>query len=262
MNLYSTKLLLSCLLCIFTVLPVWAGSQQNNESLLSVDDLIVLTKKVENTMAAKGARVFIIGRKGRSVEDLPPDVKYSHVSFGVYSKIKTDDARIIPGYAFYNLYQDKDNPSKSKLVIDYTIDFLSGAYEPQVGIIIPKLEIQRRLLSFIGTSSYESLHNPEYSAIANPYNSKYQNCTEYVLDVINASIYKTTNVEKLKLNAKEYFDAQEINIDSFKLLFGSIFMPDIKITDHGDKIQTATFTTIANYLQRYNLAQELMTIWL
>lgn len=248
------------LVFILTTCSVWAGSQQRIESHLPVEDLVKLTKKLEKTMAAKGVRVFLIARTGIPKAELPEDVEYTHVAFGVYSKIKTDNNRIVPGYAYYNLYQIQDDSSKSKLVIDYTIDFISGIYEPKVGVLVPVPELQKRLLSIIGTDSYLSLHNPEYSVLANPYDMKYQNCTEFVLDVINASIYNTINKEILKLNAKKYFEGQKINISPIKLLLGSIFSSDIKTSDHNGQIRTATFTSIVNYLKENNLAAEVMTI--
>jgi hypothetical protein len=150
--------------------------------------------------------------------------------------------------------------SESKLVVDYGIDFVSDVYKPEVGIIVPVPELQKRLLSIIGTESYVSLHNPEYSILANPENTQYQNCTEFVLDVINASIYKTVNKEELKLNTKKYFEGEEIIANFFQLFFGSVFSSDIRTSDHNGRIRIATFTTIANYLKKYNLAKEVLTI--
>jgi hypothetical protein len=102
------KLFLLSLVCFIPVSSVWAGSQENVERKRPVEELIKLTKKMERTMADKGARVFIVARTGRPPEDLPEGLKYTHVSFGVYSKIKTNDGEMIPGYAYYNLYQKGD----------------------------------------------------------------------------------------------------------------------------------------------------------
>jgi len=240
--------------------PVWAGSQQGGEAQYPIEEIAKFTKKIEVAMAEKGARVFIIGRNGRPVEDLPGGVEYTHVGFGVYSKIQTGDGRIVPGYAIYNLYQNEENGAKSKLVMDYAVDFLAGIYEPKVGIVIPTPELQKRLLTFIGTAEYQSLHNPEYSVLSNPYNNTFQNCTEFVLDVVNSSIYQTVDKDELKLAAKDHFKPQDIHISPFKVLFGSMFVSGITKSDHVGQIKTATYTTIANYLESYNLAQEILEI--
>jgi hypothetical protein len=260
MKEFKFLLALSLVVAMFAISPVWAGSQQGGESQFSIEEIAGLTKKVEKTMANKGVHVFIIGLSGRPVEDLPNGVKYTHVAFGVYSKVKTADGRTIPGYAYYNLYQTQENGAESILVTDYTIDFLANIYESKVGIIIPTPELQKRLLRFVGTPAYYALHNPKYSVMSNPYDATYQNCTEYVLDVINASIYKTTDTDTLKLTANEHFVAQDIHISPFKVLLGSMFVSGISKTDHDGQIRTATFTTIAHYLDSFNLAQEIMTI--
>lgn len=250
----------SVLIAMFTISPVWAGSQQGGEAQFSIEEIVVLTKKVEKTMANKGVHVFIIGRNGRDPKELPEGVNYTHVAFGVYSKVQTDDGRIIPGYAYYNLYQKDESGGESKLVTDYTIDFLANVYESKVGIVIPTPELQKRLLGFVGTAEYEALHNPQYSVMSNPDNASYQNCTEYVLDVLNASIYKTVDEGKLKKIAEEHFVAQDIHISPFTVLFGSMFVDGVTKSDHKGQIRTATFTTIADYLEYFNLAQEIMTI--
>lgn len=250
----------SLLIAMFTISSVWAGSQQGGEAQFSIEEMVVLTKKVEKTMANKGVRVFIIGRNGRDPKELPEGVNYTHVAFGVYSKVQTADGRIIPGYAYYNLYQKAENGGESKLVTDYTIDFLANVYEAKVGIIIPTAELQKRLLSFVGTSEYYALHNHHYSVMSNPNNAIYQNCTEYVLDVVNASIYKTVDETKLKKISEEHFAAQDIHISPFKILLGSMFVDAVTTSDHKGQIRTATFTTIAAYLEQFKLAQEVITI--
>ena len=81
-----------------------------------------------------------------------------------------------------------------------------------------------------------------------------------MLDVINASIYKTEYINKLKQIAQEHFKAQDIRISPLKLLLGSIFAKGITSYDQKGPIKTATFTSIANYLEDFNLAQEVITI--
>ncbi len=250
----------SLLLVTMIISPAWADSQQGGEAQFSIEEIVVLTKKVEKTMAEKGVRVFIIGRNGRDPKVLPDGVIYTHVAFGVYSQAQTQDGRTILGYAYYNLYQSDENGAESKLVTDYTIDFLANVYEAKVGIVVPTPELQKRLLMFVGTSKYTALHNPSYSVMSNPNNSIYQNCTEYVLDVINASIYRTADESKLKKIAKEHFVAQDIHISPFKVFLGSMFVAGVSKSDHKGQIRTATFTTIAKYLESFNLAQEIITI--
>jgi len=144
---------------------------------------------VERKLAAEGARVAIVARMGRPLSEMPEGMYFTHVAFAVYSNITVADGTSVPGYAIYNLYQRDDKPSVSQLVQDFPVDFFAGVAQLEAGILIPSHELQQRLLEVIGSPTYVSLHEPRYSLIANPYTLGRQNCTEFVLDVVNAAIY-------------------------------------------------------------------------
>jgi hypothetical protein len=237
---------------------VWAGSARIEKSILDPDKVSIFAKNVEKYAAAQGARVFIIARVGRPPNDLPKNIKFTHTAIAVYSAIPLDTGETVNGYAIYNLYQTEDKLDKSHLVVDYPIDFFWSAYDLKAGIIIPSMDLQKRLLETIASENYKDLHNPKYSAISNPFNSKFQNCTEFVLDIINAAIYQTTDAKRLKRNAKAYFKPQRLKINKLKLFFGNIFMADISTKDHNRKIYTSTFSTIASYLERNAMTEDIL----
>jgi len=262
MNNTMQKIIIGLFVFIYAINSHAASSQANGEVHFSADETVKFSKQVEKSLAEKGARVFIVSRVGRPVKELPPGFNYTHTGIGVYSIITTTDGKKIPGYTMYNLYQKNEQPNQSELIQDYPVDFFSGVYKLEAGIIIPKPELQKRLLQVINSDTYRDLHNPKYSAIANPFNSTYQNCTEHTLDVLNAAIYNTSDIELLKTNSKEYFDAQRVKVNPFKMMLGSIFSADIAISDHDENVETATFTTIGEYLQEYDLVQEQFSITL
>ncbi|WP_417908830.1 DUF2145 domain-containing protein [Candidatus Electronema sp. PJ] len=228
------------------------GSQAGGALHFSPEQIIRFAKKVEKTIAAKGARVAIVARKGQAASELPPGMSFTHTGFAVYSEITTHDGRKLPGYAIYNLYQQAQDPSVSALAQDFPVDFFAGAVELEAGIIIPSPELQKRLLAVIASPTYKLLHEPRYSSIANPYTLGKQNCTEFVLDVINAAIYQTNDIKQIKANTQKYFVAQEVNVSPLKLMLGSMFSAAISTADHPGAPVTATFETIGNYLQRYD----------
>jgi hypothetical protein len=256
----ATKFLLALALAFGVVTGAIAGSQADSEPNFEPQKIAAFAKQVERELAAKGARVFIIARVGRPQGDLPSGIKYTHTAFGVYSTIKTRDGRTLPGYAIYNLYQRAGEPAVSDLVTDYPVDFFMGVHDLRAGIIIPKPELQRRLLNVIGSHTYKSLHNPKYSVIANPFDTTFQNCTEHTLDVINAAIYQTDDRKQLKANSKAHFEAQKINMSPIKLMLGSLLTPGVSLGDHEGIVQTSTFTTIARYLERNGLVNEQFVI--
>jgi hypothetical protein len=223
-------------------------------------EIITFAKKVERTLASKGAHVAILARMGRPLSEMPQGMRFTHVAFVVYSQIQTADGRTLPGYAIHNLYQYDDKPNTSRLEIDYPVDFFSGVAHMEAGILIPSAELQQRLVQLIASPAYASLHEPRYSVIANPYNEGRQNCTEFVLDVINSAIYQTSNVKQLKQIAQKFFVAQPVEVNPFKLLLGSVFSAEVATSDHPVKPVTATFERISDYLLKFDQGAELLTV--
>ena len=125
---------------------------------------------------------------------------------------------------------------------------------------MPTAELQKRILSVLVSPAYKELHNPNYSVIANPFTIDLQNCTEHTLDVITAAIYKTNDIRVIKANEQAYFNPQPVNINPIKLLLGSALVADVAISDHPGSPVTTTFTTIAEFLNKYGAASEVLTI--
>ncbi|MDP2834045.1 MAG: DUF2145 domain-containing protein [Pseudomonadota bacterium] len=254
------------LLVATTALPAGAvgfsgDSRQGGEtSQFAPETIIHFSKKVEKALAAKGARVAILARMGRPPAELPEGMHFTHAGFAVYSEITTRDGRKLPGYAVYNLYQNAASPNTSALVQDYPVDFFAGVAVLEAGIIIPSAELQQRLLAIITSPTYQALHEPRYSAIANPYTLGYQNCTEFVLDVVNAAVYQTDDIRQIKSAEKQYFTAQKVNISPLKLLFGSMFSSEVTLSDQPGEPVTATFESIAGYLEKYDQGSESFSV--
>jgi len=259
----SLKTALIIIVCLFTSYSISiAGSAQNSDGApqFKPEEIIQFSKRIEKLLADKKAAVAIVGRIGRPQSELPPGIQFTHTAFWVYSRIQTPEGTVVPGYAVYNLYQRSKQPDRSDLIQDFPVDFMLGVYDLKVGVIVPSKALQKRLMDVISSATYRQLHNPDYSAIASPYNNRYQNCTEFVTNVIFSSIYKTDNLQEIKANIRAWFTPQPIEASQLKLTLGSFFMPDIKLDDHPAKPETATFSTIAEFLETEELADELLIV--
>jgi hypothetical protein len=236
------------------------GSKGGGQVHFKPEQIIALAKQLDRTLAAKGARVAIVGRIGRPASEMPEGMYYTHAAFAVYSTITTSDGRQVNGYAMFNEYQNDAHPDTSALVQDYPVDFLAGVAELQVGVIIPSAELQKRLLDVVASPTYKALHDPHYSAIANPYTLGRQNCTEFVLDVLNAAIYQTSDIRVIKANEKAYFVAQPVKVNPLKLMLGAMFSAEISTSDQPGPPVTATFEAIGEYLRKYDLGAEVFRL--
>lgn len=246
--------LLAVLVMLTSIQFAEAGSQAAQKPSFSPDAIATFSKSVERDLAAQGARVAILARQGRPLEDMPEGIVFTHTAIAIYSDISLGDGTKAKGYAIHNLYQKPDNPDVSELVTDYPVDFFWGAHALKAGVIVPSPELQRQILELFQSKQAAALHNPAYSVIANPFNATYQNCTEYTLDIINAAIYGTTDKQRLKANAQAYFSPEKVRVSRFKLALGGMFADGVSISDHGRTISTTTFTTLGAYLRKYDLA--------
>lgn len=239
-----------------------AGSSQAGEEIhFKPEQVIGFAKKVERTLASKGARVAILARMGRPLSELPEGMHFTHVAFAVYSQITTADGRKLPGYSIYNLYQKEDRPDVSELVQDFPVDFFAGVAQLEAGIIVPSPELQARLLQTITSPAYQALHEPQYSVIANPFTLGRQNCTEFVLDVVNSAIYQTSDIKTIKANEKAFFSAQPVHVNPFKLMLGAMFSKEVSTSDQPSGIaETATFEKLAEYLGKYDTGSVALTV--
>ncbi|MBQ4848424.1 DUF2145 domain-containing protein [Pseudoalteromonas sp. MMG005] len=248
----TTRLAITFLILLYHG-STYAGSTQTKHTRFDANTIALFAKDVEKYAAKNGAHSFIIARRGQPKNKLPAGFQFTHTAIAVYSQIQLDSGESVKGYAIHNLYQEQTDANKSLLVTDYPVDFFWGADSLTAGIAIPTIELQTRLIAAIQSGVNKSLHNPHYSLIANPFNNAYQNCTEHTLNVINAALYQTDNMARLKANAKAYFQATPVKVSRIKLALGNWFADGVTTKDHDKIIQTASFTSIAQYLQEFGL---------
>ena len=227
MNMPFKHLLSAAVLALTVSFNVTAGSQAKQTATHKPEQIVSFAKNVEKYAAGQGARAFVIARVGRPQKDLPRGIRFTHTAVALYSDITLDDGELVKGYAIYNLYQKADQLDQSQLITDYPADFFWGADQLTAGVIIPTQEIQTRLIDIITTGKNQQLHNNNYSVIANPMNTQFQNCTEHTLDMLNAAIYQTMDIAKLKANTNAYFTPQRVHTSRVKLMFGSMLQDDI-----------------------------------
>ena len=250
------------LLAVTSVMPSFAlaGSSEAGKSVLPAAEVASFSNRVQQDLAARGARVAIVARMGRDPKVLPRGVQYTHVSFWVYSQITQADGSTGRGYQAYNLYQDADNKSRSSLVQDSPADFFAGAHRLEAGVIIPDARLQKKLLKVISSPTYSALHNAQYSVLANPNTSQFQNCTEHTLDVMMAGLYGTNDVPQIKANIAAHFEPQKIQVGGVKRLLAPVASQALTTADHGSKIATATFGSIARFMQDNDLETNIYRI--
>ena len=214
------------------------------------------SKQIERDLAAKGARVAVVFRSGMDREKLPKGIRYTHGAFWVYQALVNEDGEEFNGYAVYNLYNSTEKPQESYLEQDFPINFALPMKVEEVGVIVPTPEIQRRILAVMASSSYSALHEPAYSLISNPHDARYQNCNEFMLDVISAGIWETDDRAQLKANLGAAFKPTKIEANVFERFFAPIVDRRLITKDHRGKggLFTTTFSSLGGFMSEYNFA--------
>lgn len=229
------------------------------EMPITLEQRLQFAHKVERVLADKGARVALVARMGRRLEELPEGMHFTHVSLAVAFN-KRVNGKKMRGYAMHNLYQIEGQPDVSRLVLDFPEDFFANVVQLEAGVVIPSATLQDRVLDLIASPTYSALHDPRYSLIANPYTLGRQNCTEFVLDVLHAALYHTQDIVLIKSAERADFVAQRVNVHPVKLFFAALFREEISISDHPDTPETATFETIANFLRLHDQESAVFTL--
>lgn len=240
-----------------------APSEKGNTEFLTVEEAASFSKQIERDLAFKGARVAIVFRAGREREDLPEGIRYTHGAFWVYQDILKDDGSVLKGYAVYNLYHGDGETlprSKSYLEQDFPFDFTEGTKANDVAVIIPEPELQRRILNIIASPTYEALHIEDYSVISNAADPKFQNCNEFMLDVIASAAWKTTDYAQIKANLAEHFEPTRIKAGVLQRIFAPVIDEQIKTSDHQGKLETVTYGALSGFLSKFDMLQETYVI--
>lgn len=215
-----------------------------------------LAAQVERSLAAEGAHVALVGRLGKPRGEMPDGISYTHVAFWVYSKVTQADGSEGLGYVAHNLYQEADDPDRSSLVRDLPADFFAGVQALDAGVVVPDPRLQAKLLEVLAGPAPADLHNPAYSLIANPYRDEYQNCTAHTLNVLMAALYGTDDMARIKANTRAHFAAQAVDLGPMQRLLGPVFAKGVAMGDQDGVVRTATFDTIARFMEGYGLADE------
>jgi hypothetical protein len=235
------------------------SSVQAASAHFRLEQAAAFSKQIERDLAAKGARVGIVFRSGRSRDHLPDGLAYTHGAFWVMRQVRTADGGMANAYAVYNLYAGDGKQwatTQSRLVQDWPMDFVRASAVDDVAVIIPSPEMQRRITVVIDSPAYAKLHNPDYALVASPWAGKYQNCTTFVLDVIAAAAWQTDDPARIALNLKAHFKPTIVKASGLTRLFGPIADARLRTDDHKGPIRTAAYESLAAFMRDNGLLQE------
>lgn len=78
--------------------------------------------------------------------------------------------------------------------------------------------------------------------------------------MIQAALYQTGDLRVIKANTRAHFKAQEVNVNPFKLMLGSMFSAEVSLSDQPGLPVTATFETLGDYLSSFDPATRVIKV--
>lgn len=236
-----------------------AGYSSNRpaQARLSPDAAADFADQIEARLLAGDVKAAIIFRTGRPRSKLPKGISFTHGAFWVQADVRMSDGEVRKGYAVYNLYHGEgDLLLKSRLHQDWPADFTAGSVVNDVGIIIPVAELQGKLQKAVAEPTYAAAHVDDYSLVSNPFDARYQNCNEFMLDVSVSLQWQPGPYSAIKKKLKDLgFVPSVIRPGLLQRVLGPALDPRLRTDDHEGEIETVTYESIAGFLKAQNLLE-------
>ena len=220
------------------------ASTSKGEPLFSADLLADYSAQVLAHLQDANVELAIISRAGQPRARLPDGIQYTHSAFW----LRNGDS-----YDVYNLYHGEDNRRISSLVTDKAVDFLRTARAHDVGVLIPKPAVQSKLAAHIKSVNYPRVHQVNYSMISNPFDTRYQNCNEFMLDVLAAFAWDEYDAKTLKTRLKSVLEPTEIKASFVRRHIAPIVDERLVMKDQGKKIMTVTRLDLQEFLESQDM---------
>ena len=195
------------------------------------DKLLRFAALVRQQLDRSGRNVALISRSGLDLSRF--DIRYSHA--GILLKADTDSA-----WAVRQLYYACEE-SRPRIFDQGVAGFLLGADRPSIGhvsiVLLPEAEGAALARSSLDRRLALDLLAARYSANAYAFSTRYQNCNQWVMELIASAWGQLDPARPAREQAQQWLQAQgytpaPIDIGSHALLFAAQFVPLIHVDDH------------------------------
>jgi len=121
---------------------------------------------------------------------------------------------------------------------------------------LPKPEIQAALSAHIKSKNYGRVHQKNYSLISNPLDIRFQNCNEFMLDVLAAFAWGEYDAAAIKDRLGKTFKPTEIKAGFVRRHIAPFVDERLVMADHGKQIFTTTRLDLKEFLESENMLDE------
>lgn len=213
------------ILLVLTVLTgSGCGKDASNPALLAAagDKAIAL----KNILDRQNPQVAIISRVGSNMDEY--NLHYTHGAFVV---------RNYPGREGYWTVIHLLNHAGTKMSSLYAQGllnfFMDDLYNLDFRVTIPTPDLQQKIIDVLNSPLKLQLHNSNYSLIAYPFSTQYQNSNQWLIEVITtATTGVTTRVSAQRVLQKEKYKPSILNVRLPTKIGAQLFKANVQFDDH------------------------------
>jgi hypothetical protein len=198
------------------------------------DRLLQFAAVARRELEATGERVALIARSGIDLSRF--DVRYSHA--GVSLKASDNGA-----WSVRQLYFACDE-GRPRLYDQGLAGFILGTDDTSMGYVsivwMPREESAALERAALDNARALRLLAADYSANAYPFSVRYQNCNQWVVEMLAAAWGDLDDGEALRARAQawlsgQHYDPAAVDVGSHLLMFAGQFIPWLHYDDHPEE---------------------------
>lgn len=197
------------------------------------DRLLSFAAVVKQELDAAGPGAAIVSRSGLDLERF--DLRYSHAGIGLRG-----DA----GWSIRQLYYACAE-GRPRLYDQGLAGFVSGTENPRIGfvsiVLLPPAEAEPLAAAARDNALALSLLAGTYSANAHAWSLRYQNCNQWVIELMAAAWGRTGGTgTEARARAQDWlraqgYDPEPVRVDSHLLMFAALFVPLVHTDDQPEE---------------------------
>ena len=230
------------LLALAAVPPAQAGRtcQELKPDPVTVQKALQLALATRDALDASGAEMALVGRVGRDLSK--QGLRYSHMAFAL---------RDHPKGRWFLTHMLNECATAYSTLYDEGLGnfFLDDVFEFESVIVIPSPALQERLLVVAASPLPLVLHEKNYSLIAHPYSTRYQNSNQWVLEQIAAAMAPAGTVAgrgaAQRWLREQGYAPSEIRVAPFERIGARLFATNVSFDDHtAAEMQAARYKAV------------------
>jgi len=217
------------------------------------DRLLRFAAVVRNELNAMDSDTTLISRSGLDLSRF--SIRYSHAAIAWRSEAGAWSAR--------QLYYACDE-SRPRIYDQGLAGFVMGTDDPALGYVsivqLPPRAAQALLPAMLDTPRVKHLLATNYSANAYPFSIRYQNCNQWVMEMLAVAWGNLADGSDLRERAQHWlqeanYTPKPVDVDSHTLMFAANFVPLLHLDDHPQddlfalKLKISLPSTIETFVQ-------------